>query len=157
MSRDPNIDTIIISNADNLVVVSSDVERVGRNTPDFIDKEYNFWKLKKIQSGSHFTGQLAINFSRLEMLKIVEETRNKSWIVSLIFLSIFTLAGLASGYLLTRRLNMLASMAKKISEGDYNTHLNFSGSDELACSYTCHMVCFPDIIKGDGGMIKALI
>lgn len=132
MSNDPNINSIIVTNANDLVVVSSDVTLVGKNIPTFDNKKQYYWKQDSIQSGSDSLGKLAVNFSRKDMLSIIEQTRNNSWIIALIGLSVITVAALVAGYLLTKRLNILALAAKHIAEGDYETKLNFMGSDELS-------------------------
>jgi len=131
MTNDPNISDILIINADGYVVVSSNVLLVGQ-TDDIVKADASkSWKTLDLYSGTNTIGVLAIKFSRSDMLAVIDEINQDSRTTALVGLIVITIAAMLASFLLTRRLNMLTSAAKSISEGNYNNPLNFKGSDEL--------------------------
>ncbi len=123
---DPKINTIILINQDNRVVVSDDFGMVGHIFSN-VHINKSLLKFKDING----LGKLFIEFSNKDLIDNFIQTRRVGIEIGLIGMFIIACMGLIIGYFLTRKLEKITIAAKSFGEGDFGIELPNLGNDEI--------------------------
>lgn len=129
---DPHVVSILLADRANRVVVSSTVNDVGKPMPPLVDSDDRFWRTQEINNAAGRAGVLAINFSYAELNKSNRQALDLGITIALTGMALIAVVGIAIGYLLTRRLNVLTTVARRFSQGDLAAQTGFVGHDEIA-------------------------
>jgi signal transduction histidine kinase/ActR/RegA family two-component response regulator len=123
---------ISVSNDDNRVVASTDLEMLGKRLL-FPDKEEGaYWKSRKLSIEQDGVGFIAMKFSSTD----IEEAYSHALILGIaiagISMTIIAVVAVMIGNYLVRRLDRLTETAQKMADGDLSATTEISGSDEVA-------------------------
>jgi len=129
LGADPHIRSIYLINTDQIIVASSQVESIGNEWQ--IEDAYNANYFIDVRNTANRMGSLAVSFSHDGYTDVIERTRKRSMIIAAAGMSIIAGVGLLTGFLLTRRLNLLSRTARQVSEGDLQARSPVSGHDEI--------------------------
>lgn len=130
--KQPSIVRILLANTKDNVVASTRVSDVGYNISDRIDRSEGGWRVEPVKSAAGVLGTLAVQFSDKALLKSYKNTRNLAVSIAIAGMVIIGLVGLATGFILTRRLNQVTNAARKFADGDTNARSQVPGYDEVA-------------------------
>lgn len=130
--NDPHIDTVLISDHKNRVVVSNDFGFIGKPLPKLEDSESLHWVSRDIKNVSGHLGTLAIQFSQKSIMANQMEAMKLGGSIALTGMFLIAVIGVLIGYLLTRRLEILSDTAKRFASGDMKVRTNLTGQDEVA-------------------------
>lgn len=127
------ISKIMVADERGLVVVSSNFMDVGSPMPEFFDNHGNYyWRQIELRDFSGRRGHLAIQFNNNQLLDSISSIRKTGIVLAAIGIAIIAVAGIISGFLLTRRLENVTQLAKKLSEGNYDVSMDVPGNDEIS-------------------------
>ena len=129
---DPHVEHIMLVNNENRIVVSTNLADVGQPLFELRDDATRFWKTKTIENAAGSLGLLAINFSHLELIEANREARRLGITIALIGMSVIAIVGIATGFLMTRRLKKLTQASTRLAEGDLTAKTGLRGRDEIA-------------------------
>ena len=132
VSDDPNIVKVFVANRQNTIIISSDVSYIGRKFQLTSNTETEFWRIEEISNTSGVFGQIAIQFSRSQLIEANREARNLSIIAAFVGLLVIAIAGIIVGHLLTRRLSRLSLATEEVARGNLTVRTELSGTDEIA-------------------------
>ncbi len=134
---DPHIVRVLLADSDGRVVASTQPSDVGKPMPPIrtqhrpADPNENLWRTSDIANSEGRLGTLAIEFSHRTLLDANAEARNLGLVIAVSGMLVIAIAGVATGHLLTRRLERLTAAADSISKGDLNVGIDVGGSDEI--------------------------
>lgn len=128
----PHVTGVFLTNRDDRIVVSSDVKYIGEKLAVPENTDTSIWKQKDIANATGKIGTLAINFSHKDLVEANQDSLNLGIKIALTGMFVIALVGVAIGFLLTRRLESLASSAQRIAKGDLEVRTNLRGNDEVA-------------------------
>lgn len=132
ISEDPHVVKIIVTEPNNKIVVSNNINDVGSQLTQLDNLPHEYWLSKEINNSSGLLGKVSINFSNVANLEEKKKVLILGIKVAVIGMIFIAAVGFLTGFLLTRRLELLSHAAKKIKEGELNIQTNLKGSDELA-------------------------
>lgn len=133
ISEDPHVVTVLIIDRNGKITVSNNINEVGTQRPqltNLTDDEY--WIEKEISNSSGVLGKVAVNFSNAATTAAKKEVLMLGIKVAIAGMLFIAIIGLLTGFLLTRRLELLSSAAKEIKSGRLDIQTNIKGNDELA-------------------------
>ena len=116
----------------DIVVASTDVALLGRSIPPLESSNTEFWRTRNIANQNEKLGTLAIRFSSAKLLEAIKGARNLGIWIAVAGMVIIAVIGMLMGFLLTRRLGILASAAQRIAQGDLTAKTGLQGDDEVA-------------------------
>lgn len=129
---DPHIDTIVLSDYRGRVVVSTEYELIGEPSPELTNDDTRRWFSHAIANESSKLGSLAMRFSHAGLKKTNREILNLGITIALTGMTIIAVVGIAIGFLLTRRLDIVSATAQRMAAGDFTVRTELVGSDEVA-------------------------
>jgi len=129
---DPHVETVLLVNHKNRVVVSSEYSYIGRPVPELGNTETRIWRYREISNASGSLGGLAIRFSNKNLLQTNHEVFNLGVRIALTGMVLIAFVGILIGFLLTRRLDKLSITAQRLADGDFHVRTEISGQDELS-------------------------
>ncbi len=132
IAEDPHVVKVLIIDRNRRVVASSNVNDIGVSAPELKDTSYEYWLLKEVKNASGVLGSVAVNYSQAELIAAKKEVLFLGVRVALVGMTIIAVVGVLTGYLLTRRLEVLSNAAQRIKEGHLDVQTNLAGRDELA-------------------------
>jgi PAS domain S-box-containing protein len=132
LQRDPNVQRVLLTNAQGKVVGSSDIRELGQAPPEFAAGPQTEWRKVAIDNATGPMGTLAVQFSSRELLRAQQEARKLGFAIAAVGMTLIALVGLGLGVLLTRQLGHLAHVAQRMAEGDRAVRAHIKGRDELA-------------------------
>ena len=132
IAEDPHVVKVLIIDRNDRVTASSSVSDIGLPTPELKNTSYEYWLLKEVKNASGILGNVAVNYSNAELIAAKKEVLFLGIRVALSGMTIIAIVGVLTGYLLTRRLEVLSNAARRIKEGHLDVQTNLSGRDELA-------------------------
>lgn len=130
----PNIEGalhVILTNADNSIVASSDIYELGNPAVNLFDKNELYWNTRTIEDEAGVLGTLSVQFSNSNLHSTKSTTLILGIGVALIGMSFIAVVGIMMGALLTRRLEKLRDMAHRVAKGDFDCITDIKGSDEI--------------------------
>jgi len=130
--QNPHIDSIELLDKSGLIVVSTDVAKEGTQSVQPQSRP-NLYQLERTITGiSGKQGLLRIHLSGQEIAGLNIQTAAVGFKIAIVGMTIIALAGLAIGFILSRRLETLTDAADKIAAGDVRLRINLPGTDEVA-------------------------
>ena len=132
ISEDPHVVKVLIIDRNDRVTASSNVSDIGSSTPELNNTAYEYWLLKEVKNASGVLGSVAVNYSNAELIAAKKEVLFLGIRVALSGMTIIAVVGILTGYLLTRKLEVLSNAAQRIKEGHLDVQTNLTGRDELA-------------------------
>ncbi|MDH3883638.1 MAG: EAL domain-containing protein [Desulfobacterales bacterium] len=132
IAEDPHVVKVLIIDRNRRVAASSNVNDIGKSAPELKDTSYEYWLLKEVKNASGVLGSVAVNYSQAELIAAKKEVLFLGVRVALVGMTIIAVVGVLTGYLLTRRLEVLSDAAQRIKEGHLDVQTNLAGRDELA-------------------------
>ncbi|MBK8906554.1 MAG: diguanylate cyclase [Rhodospirillales bacterium] len=130
--RHPRITAVVIADSENRVVAATSRELVGKAAPAFEDGDDRYWRSIEIRDHDDRLGGVAIQFSDEALMLAYRQTRNLGLMIGLAGLLFTAVLGFGVGYVLTRRLKILADAADGINAGDMTVPFVISGTDEVS-------------------------
>lgn len=132
IAEDPHVVKVLIIDRNDRVTASSNVSDIGLSTPELNNTSYEYWLLKEVRNASGVLGNVAVNYSNAELIAAKKEVLFLGIRVALSGMTIIAIVGVLTGYLLTRKLEVLSNAARRIKEGHLDVQTNLAGRDELA-------------------------
>jgi diguanylate cyclase (GGDEF)-like protein len=132
IAEDPHVVKVLIIDRNQRVAASSNVSDIGSSTPELNSTSYEYWLLKEVKNASGVLGSVAVNYSNAELIAAKKEVLFLGIRVALSGMTIIAVVGILTGYLLTRKLEVLSNAAQRIKDGHLDVQTNLSGRDELA-------------------------
>jgi len=129
---DPHVEKVVLTDVDDLIVVSSDVADIGSNFSVGEKNSDTFWLHQKIANPSGTLGSLHVNYSNVSIIQSKDSAIKLGISIAIICISFIAVVGTFFGYLLTRRLDKVANTAKQIGQGKLDAKTNLVGKDEVA-------------------------
>lgn len=129
---DPHTERVLLVDRNDRVVVSSLVDDIGMKRPVLVDTEERFWRTQEITNASGRIGMLAINFSHSELLAANRGAMDLGITIAASGIIFISIVSVMIGHLLTRRLSVVTTTARRFADGDLTAKVNLSGSDEVA-------------------------
>jgi diguanylate cyclase (GGDEF)-like protein/PAS domain S-box-containing protein len=132
-TRDPRVITIVVGSAEGHVVAATEPEMIGAPLPELaVQRDYRYWRTIDIRGGGGALGTLAIKFSNHPLALAYRDARNLGISIAIIGMVAIAVVGVAMGFLLTRRLGVLAVAADRVAGGELAVRVAPSGTDEVA-------------------------
>jgi len=132
ITEDPHVVKVLIIDRNQRVAASSNVSDIGSSAPQLNNTSYEYWLLKEVKNASGVLGSVAVKYSNAELIAAKKEVLFLGIRVALSGMTIIAVVGILTGYLLTRKLEVLSNAAQRIKEGHLDVQTNLSGRDELA-------------------------
>jgi len=129
---DPHVETVLLIDTEDRVVVSNEHPMIGNNTPELQNTESSFWKSHRIENTNGLLGTLAIKFSNKNLIQTTREVLNLGIRIALTGMFLIAVFGITIGFLLTRRIDRLTTTAQKLADGDFDVRIDMPGQDELS-------------------------
>jgi signal transduction histidine kinase len=132
---DPRVSRALLADVDGRVVASTRPGDVGMTLQSVLDQPADgdlFWRTREIRSAAGLLGELGIEFSNDALVEAFTRARNLGVSIAAIGMGIIAVAGLATGFMLTRRLESLADAAGHIARGEPTPPLAMRSGNELA-------------------------
>lgn len=130
--NDPYIETVVLADRDSNVVVTSELSLIGLRLPDYNSSETQHWLSTSIANQSGELGTLAIKFSNEALYQANREVMNLGIWTALTGMILIAIIGILIGHVLTRKLEVLKTVAHNFSKGYLGTRTGFDGKDEVA-------------------------
>ncbi len=136
LQKDPRVVKAMLADAQQRVVVSTHSDDMGLTfntalTHEDDDNIEHFWRRLEINNSNGKLGELAINFSNKFLLKAYTKARNLGLTIAAFGMLIIAIAGITTGYLLTRRLERITAAAQHFTKGGELIETGVQGNDEL--------------------------
>jgi diguanylate cyclase (GGDEF)-like protein len=132
IAEDPHVVKVLIIDRNDRIAASSNVSDIGSSAPELNNTSYEYWLVKEVRNASGVLGSVAVNYSNAELIAAKKEVLFLGIRIALSGMTIIAVVGVLTGYLLTRRLEVLSNAAQRIKEGHLDVQTNLSGRDELA-------------------------
>lgn len=135
--NDPHIETVVLADRNNNIAVTSKLSLIGMKLPDYNSTENQNWQTQhwrsmKIQNLSGPLGTLAIRFSNESLFQANRAVMNLGIWIALTGMILIAIIGIIIGHILTRKLEVLKSVARDFSKGHLDTRTGFGGKDEVS-------------------------
>ena len=130
--EDPHVVKVLIIDRKERIVASNKVNDIGTLVPELKSSTNEYWLTKKVKNSSGVLGNVAINFSNAALIAAKKEVLFLGIRIAIVGMIVIAIVGVLTGYLLTRKLEVLSTAAKKIKEGHLDVQTNLSGHDELS-------------------------
>ncbi|MBT5232004.1 MAG: diguanylate cyclase, partial [Methylococcales bacterium] len=126
---DPKVDTVLLADLNERVVVSSDLELIGAQISSIPGKDERL--VLPVMFGKQKAGQLEIQFNTELLAEKLSDAQILGAIIALVGMVIVAMVSLLMGYLLTKRLQLMISAATSVAQGSLTVKVPASGNDEL--------------------------
>ena len=133
--EDPRVRRVVLADVEGRIVASTQPKDVGMALAPILsrqDEKNLFWRSREITNAAGLLGELAIQFSNEALLRAYSRSRNLGVSIAAIGMGIIAVAGVLTGFLLTRRLERLTQAAGRIARGEPGEPVGLRGHDELA-------------------------
>ncbi len=116
----------------NIVVASTDLTLLGKPIPPLESSDTEFWRIRDVANANEKLGMLAIRFSNAKLFGAIKDARNLGISIALAGMGIIAVVGTLIGIFLTRRLEILSTVAQRFATGDMRAKAGLRGNDEVA-------------------------
>lgn len=130
--KQPSIVRILLADGQQRVVADTDVTDVGRGMNEVVDRHEPGWRIQPVISVAGELGTLAVQFSDEALFSAYYRTRNLAMAIAIAGMVLIAMVGIATGFVLTRRLRRVADAAHEFAEGHIHARSEVSGHDEVA-------------------------
>lgn len=135
LQKDPRVLKVMLADAQQRVVASTHSDDIGRTFNTALTHHNNdtehFWRQLEISNSNGKLGELAINFSNKALLQAYTKARNLGLTIAAFGMLIIAIAGITTGFLLTRRLERITAAAQRFAKGENLVKTGVQGNDEL--------------------------
>ena len=114
------------------VVASSVSSDIGKPSPDLADQPESYWRTRTIVRPGGDAGRLHVQFSTSALAAAHQKALTLGVSIALTGMSLVAGVGMLMGFVLTRRLEVVASAAERIAGGDFSVGAHPGGHDEVA-------------------------
>ncbi len=121
-----------VTNHEGKVMAATDLASLAGPMPVLEDSATEFWRTRDIINENEKLGTLSIKFSNANLFKAIRNARNLGISIAATGMGIIAVIGTLMGYLLTRRLDVLAQSAQRFAQGDLTAKTGLQGTDEVA-------------------------
>lgn len=121
-----------VANHEGRVVAATNLRELASPMPVLHDSATEFWRTRDIVNANEKLGTLAIKFSNAKLFEAIKNARNLGISIAATGMAIIAVFGTLMGYLLTRRLEVLAQAAQRFAQGDLTSKAGLQGTDEVA-------------------------
>jgi diguanylate cyclase (GGDEF)-like protein len=132
IAEDPHVVEVLVVDRNKRIAASSNIVDIGLSLPELISTPDQYWLTKEVRNVSGSLGVVAVNFSNEALIAAKKEVLFLGIRIALSGMTFIAIVGVLTGYLLTRRLEVLSDAAQRIREGDLEVQTNLVGRDELA-------------------------
>ncbi|VAW76202.1 diguanylate cyclase/phosphodiesterase (GGDEF & EAL domains) with PAS/PAC sensor(s) [hydrothermal vent metagenome] len=132
IQRDPQVIKVLVLNANNQIVAADKASDIGRMAPSIKTADNVFWHKKTISGVSGELGTVLVKFSHENLRQLNRGVITEGIKIALLGMIIIALIGLLTGFLLTRRLQIVSDAARRISKGQFEVKTQLQGNDELS-------------------------
>ncbi len=134
LQKDPRVLKAMLADAQQRVVASTHSDDMGLafNTAltHHNDTEH-LWRRLEINNSAGKLGELVISFSNEALLKAYTKARNLGLTIAAFGMLIIAIAGITTGFLLTRRLDQITVAAQNFTKSGKLIETDIQGNDEL--------------------------
>jgi len=127
----PDIKNITLTDSNNHIVVSSNIDQIGQTLPNLNNSESLYWRNNLVNSEAGNLGLIALQFTNQSLFSANESIRRQGITTAAIGMSIILAVGLMVGFALTRRLERITQAATDFANGKLDAQSNITGFDEL--------------------------
>lgn len=131
-TENPRIEKLLIYDLRSMIVVSGNVYDIGKNAIDYLGGNANEWRQKVLLNSSGPIGHIAIKYSNEALQESKKVAFEYGLFVAIVGMLVIAVVGVIAGFLMTRKLAVLSSVAMQVSEGNLDVKANLSGNDEIA-------------------------
>jgi signal transduction histidine kinase/DNA-binding NarL/FixJ family response regulator len=129
LTKDPHVLKVLVGDRNRRIVVSTDFSDLGKPVPtQFTDATERFWRTQVIGN----LGMIGMEFSNRELIEASRRGISRGITIALIGMAVIAVAGIAFGFLLTRRLKTVSDAAARLASGDLSVRTGFAGRDEVS-------------------------
>jgi signal transduction histidine kinase/ActR/RegA family two-component response regulator len=133
ISHDTHINTIILTDANDRIVASNDIELLGtKYSPLELDKDA-YWRSRTFSTATGDLGSIHVEFSTALTKEAYRNAVVLGITIAGVSMAVIAVVGVLIGHYLVRRLDRLTKAAQKMANGDLSATVDTSGSDEVAC------------------------
>jgi len=129
--NDPRVTRVILADAQQRVVAGNRPEDVGPTMPALTNHGDNYWRSREITNAAGPLGVLAMEFSNTALLKANRKAWDLGLGIAVIGMIVIAIAGVFTGFLLTRRLESITFAAQRFARGELEVETKVHGHDEL--------------------------
>lgn len=123
---------VILSNVDNKIVASSDINDLSKPVPKLVNSGEDYWRTRTISDDSGTLGHLSVQFSNANLHSTKTTALMLGIGVAIIGMTFIAIVDIMMGALLTRRLKRVRDMAHGFAKGDFDCITDIDGNDEIA-------------------------
>ncbi|GIX49425.1 MAG: histidine kinase [Candidatus Tectimicrobiota bacterium] len=128
VQRNPYVRAAVVADHRQRIVASTEASLLGAP----LARVSGDWHRAQLRNAAASLGTVAVAFSRAPMQQALQRARDAGIHLALGGLAALAAAGLATGFVLTRRLHRLARAAARLAAGDWQVAAALPGSDEVA-------------------------
>ena len=132
ITKDPHVVKVLVMDKRGKVVAASNGSKIGGSMPVFKDSGSTFWRTLRLSSANAVLGTVAIEFTHEALIKVNQEVISKGVHIAAVGMIAIAVVGLITGFLLTRRLEVVSHAARQIAQGNLKTKTGFVGKDEVS-------------------------
>lgn len=134
LQEDPRVIKAILADAQQRVVASTRSDDIGKALDSALATHNNtddLWRRLEINNAAGKLGELAIGFSNQALHSAYTKARNRGLVIAAFGMAIIAIAGILTGFLLTRRLERITTAAQHVAAGEASVATGIQGNDEL--------------------------
>ncbi len=129
--EDPRVLRAMLADDRGIVVASLEGGDIGKPFgPGSSDSE-RFWRREDISNASGLSGTVAVEFSNRVLIERSTAIRRDAIGIAVVGMSLIAVVGVATGVLLTRKLDRVSAAARKLAGGDRKARSGVTGPDEI--------------------------
>lgn len=132
IQKQPSLQHVVLADYTGRVVAGSQVTDVGLVMDDIVLDSEKGWQVQPVNTPAGPMGTLAVQFSDEALSAAQLKTRNLALVIAISGMVIIALVGLATGFALTRRLQLVTKTVHRFTKGDHTARSQVGGSDEVA-------------------------
>lgn len=132
LQRDQRIVRAVLSDNRGRIVAAGKPQDLGRQLADLKPGEESYWRQQTIGAGVNPLGLLTLEFSSASLEQASAQVRNLGVLIAALGMSVIAVVGVATGWLLTRRLDHVQRAAQQVAAGQLLARAPVTGRDEVA-------------------------
>jgi len=132
LALDPDVLRGMLANQDDLIVIATDPDMVGKPIPKRLDTTASYWRARDIQTANERLGLLAIEFSTAGLDRLEQDAYLRGAIVIAAGVLGSLVLAILGAYSAVGRLTALSRIARDIANGNTLVSAVIPGGDEIA-------------------------
>ena len=131
VSEDPRVLRAMLVDHRGIVVASLEAADIGSSLPDPGGATDRFWRRLPISNAGGVSGAVAVEFSNERLVQASAQIRRDAIAIAVFGMAFIAVVGIATGVLLTRKLERVAGAARRLTQGDLTARSHVIGNDEI--------------------------